>query len=211
MEQIVRLGGEPRYARRVRELRVRFEARTGAFTPEDPWFEERIRAFWCDAVTRGRFGADVASELGASHLPSIASLERAHRGVFRAEGRRLIDAWSGAEFRLSTLDDETRDELAAAAGQIFDGRVVAGEAPSVIALLPGAVFHSCDATSAIEGVLHVASERSMTADDTFDALLRMGRARHASPHVRASYAYRPEGLVASRAATTLRRPTKPAE
>ncbi|MGA2449693.1 MAG: hypothetical protein ABTD50_13495 [Polyangiaceae bacterium] len=205
MEQIVRLGGEPKYALRVRELRARFEARTGAFTPEDPWFEERIRAFWCDAVTRGRLGAEVASELGAAHLPSIASLERAHRGMFRADGRHLADAWSGAEFRLSTLDDETRDELAAAAGQVFDGRVVAGVRPLGIALLPGAVFHSCDATPAIEGVLRVARERSLTADDTFDALLRMGRARHASPHVRASYAYRPEGLVTDRAAAPPRR------
>jgi glutathione S-transferase len=208
MEQIVRLGGEPGHAARVRDLRERFEALTGAFTPEDDWFEERIRAFWCDAVTRGGFAAAVASELGPEHRLWIESLQRTHRGLFRAEGLHLVDVWSGAEFRLTNLDEETRDELAAAAGQLFDGRVVAGETPSVIALLPGAVFHSCDATSAIEHVLQVASQRAMKTDDTLDALLRMGRARHASPHVKASYAYRTEGLVALRPAMPVRRLAK---
>ena len=209
MEQIVRLGGEPRHSTRVRELRERFEALTGAFTPEDGWFEERIRAFWGDAITRGRFGTDVASELSVEHRSWVSALERAHRGLFRAEGRQLVDAWSGAEFGLSSLDDETRDELAAASGQFFDGRVVACETPLVITLLPGAVFHSRDATSAIERVLPVASQRSMTTDETLDALLRMGRVRHASPHAKASYAYRPEGLVPPRLAAPLRRLAKP--
>jgi hypothetical protein len=49
----------------------------------------------------------------------------------------------------------------------------------------------------------------MTTDEALDALLRMGRARHASPHAKASYAYRAEGLVTPRSATPLRRLAKP--
>jgi hypothetical protein len=58
-------------------------------------------------------------------------------------------------------------------------------------------------------VLQVASQRAMETDDLLDALLRMGRARHASPHMKASYAYRSEGLVALRPAMPARRFAKP--
>ena len=33
-------------------LHERFEERTGAFGPDDPWFESRSRAFWDDTMTR---------------------------------------------------------------------------------------------------------------------------------------------------------------
>jgi hypothetical protein len=206
MERIVRLGGEPHHAPHIRVLRTRFEALTGAFTAEDAWFEERIRAFWCDAVTRGRLGTEVATELDLADENDVASLERAHRGLFRADGRLLVDVVSGAEFQLTRVDDETREELSAASPQLFDGRVVAGAAsPAVIELLPGSVFHSCDVTTAIERVLLAADERGMKADDTLDALLRMGRARHALPYAKASFAYRPEALAAPTTATSARR------
>src|SRR5277367_3413284 len=47
--RIVELAGAPRHAAAASGLRAAFEARTGAFAPDDAWFEERIRAFWCDA------------------------------------------------------------------------------------------------------------------------------------------------------------------
>ena len=34
------------------QARAAFEARTGAFLPEDPWFEARSRAFIDDALTQ---------------------------------------------------------------------------------------------------------------------------------------------------------------
>jgi hypothetical protein len=82
--RIVQLGGGSRDREsRVAEMRAAFEARTGAFAPEDAWFEERSRAFWCDAVTRGRLGREVEGQLGPEDRMWLAPLERAHRGLFQ--------------------------------------------------------------------------------------------------------------------------------
>jgi hypothetical protein len=191
---VVELGGEASLAPRVAEMRAAFEARTGAFVPEDPWFEERSRAFWCDAITTGRFGREVRGQLTEDEQAWLGPMERAHRGLFRAEGALLVDAWSGAELRVTTMDDASRAELDAAAGQLFDARVVGADEPYVIALLPGAVFHPRDATAAITPVLAAAHARSMATDDALDALLRMGRMLRSLSRVKAAYAYRPEAL-----------------
>src|ERR1700690_1271099 len=90
--RIAQLGGAPERAARVAELRARFEEKTGAFAPDDDWFEERSRAFWCDAVTRGRFGREVESELSVEERRWLGPLERAHRGLFRAAGSVLVAA-----------------------------------------------------------------------------------------------------------------------
>jgi hypothetical protein len=207
--RIVQLGGESR--ERVAEMRSGFEARTGAFAPEDPWFVERSRAFWCDAVTRGRFGREVEGELAADERRWLGPLERAHRGLFqrvpdgerggrpgslRGEGEVLVDVWSGAELRVTTLDDESRAELDAAAGQLLDGRVVGADEPPVVALLPGAIFHPRHATAAIHAVLDAARASGMATHDALDALLRMERTLRALSRVKTAYAYRPEALSA---------------
>src|ERR1700722_6059279 len=83
--RMVELGGVRDRQGTVGALRAKFEARTGAFAPEDAWFEERSRAFWCDAVTRGRFGRAVAADLTPEEQAWIVPLERAHRGLFRVE------------------------------------------------------------------------------------------------------------------------------
>ncbi|HEY5239905.1 MAG TPA: hypothetical protein VIJ22_00505 [Polyangiaceae bacterium] len=191
---VVELGGQAALAPRVAEMRAAFEARTGAFVPEDPWFEERSRAFWCDAITTGRFGREVRAQLSETEPMWLGPMERAHRGLFRAEGALLVDAWSGAELRVTSMDDASRAELDAAAGQLFDARVVGADEPYVIALLPGAVFHPRDATAAITPVLAAAHARSMATGDVLDALLRMGRMLRSLSRVKAAYAYRPEAL-----------------
>jgi hypothetical protein len=122
--RIVQLGGAPERAAAIAARRADFEARTGAFASEDGWFEERSRAFWCDAVTRGRFGRDVEAQLNAEERAWLGPLEHAHRGLFRAEMGVLVDVWSGAELIVRGVDDESSAELAAAAGQLFDARVV---------------------------------------------------------------------------------------
>jgi len=206
-------------------MRAAFEARTGAFSPEDPWFEERSRAFWSDAVTRGRFGREVEEELTPDDRHWLGPLERAHRGLFyrghrgragraqgagvrpRGEGEVLTDVWSGAEMLVTTMDDASRAELDAAAGQLLDARVVGGmceneregereDEPIEIALLPGAIFHPHDATAAIEQVVEVARGRDLSTHETLDALLRMERSLRALSRVKATYAYRPEALAA---------------
>jgi len=206
--RIVELGGGPERAARVAEMRARFEERTGAFSPDDAWFEVRSRAFWCDAVTRGAFGREVESELEGDERAWLLPLERAHRGLFRAEprpegraaGTVLVDVWSGAELVFTAVEDESRAELGASAGQLFDARVVATDEPLfVVALLPGAVFHPRDATVPIESVLAAARGQQLSTDDVLDALLRMERTLRSLTRVKAAYAYR-SGALSPRAA-----------
>lgn len=219
--RIVHLGGTPDRAAQVAEMRARFEARTGAFAPEDAWFEERSRAFWCDAVTRARFGREVEGALTPDEARWLDPLERAHRGLFRAEAGRLVDEWSGAELVVTLVDDVSRAELDAAAGQFFDARVVGwddggrpggGHGPLGLALLPGALFHPHDATMAIGSVLAIGRTRGLSTDDMLDALLRMERTLRSLSRVKAAYAYRPEALgphpAAPPAAGPVRRPAK---
>jgi hypothetical protein len=209
VSRIVELGGRPERAPRVAEMRATFEARAGAFTPDDPWFEARSRAFWCDAVTRGRFGREVEGELDEASRRWLPPLERAHRGLFRAEGRRLVDVWSGVELLLDEVDEESRAELDAAAGQVFDARVAAGASPLSIALLPGAIFHPPDATAPIGAVLDAARARDLSTDAALDALLRMEQRLRSLSRVKAAYAYRVEALDAPASpASPLRRAAK---
>ena len=227
--RIVQLGGGSRDREsRVAEMRAAFEARTGAFAPEDAWFEERSRAFWCDAVTRGRLGREVEGQLGPEDRMWLAPLERAHRGLFQRllqrplqrpsgpslsggpsrragagewAGEVLVDMWSGAEIVVTALDDESRAELEAATGQLFDARLVGADEPLVVALLPGAVFHPRHATPAILDVLKAAHASGVSTHDTLDALLRMERTLRALTRVKTTYAYRAEALAAQPSAS----------
>ena len=215
--RIAQLGGEPAFGAQVAEMRARFEARTGAFAPDDPsssscssCFEERSRAFWCDAVTTGRFGRIVEDRLSPADRDWLVPLERAHRGLFRvamaasvaAPGavsarpgrRRLVDAWSGAELVVTLLEDASLAELDAATGQLFDARVVASEDGRTVALLPGAIFHTRDATAPIAPVLAAARARGLGTQETLDALLRMERTLRSLSRVKTAYAYRAEAL-----------------
>jgi hypothetical protein len=194
VSRIVEMGGAAAHISRVAAMRAAFEVRTGAFAPEDSWFEERSRSFWCDAVTHGRFGRAVEGDLTAEDRIWLPALERAHRGLFRADGRILIDVWSGAQLALSVLDDASRAELDAGRDQLFDGRVVGADRPLVVALLPGAVFHSLAANTAIERVLEAARATSLSTSETLNALLRMERTLRSLSRVKAAYAYRPEAL-----------------
>lgn len=196
--RIVQLGGAPARTERVAALRASWEERTGAFSPEDAWFEERSRAFWDDAVTAQRFGRDVKDELEEAERAWLGPLERAHRGLFRisAEDRDVLeDVWSGAELVVSTMDEASRAELDASSGQLFDARVVGNDQPLTVALLPGAVFHSRDATEHVAPVLSAARARGMSTADTLDALLRMQRALRSLSRVKPAYAYRVEALT----------------
>jgi hypothetical protein len=195
--RIVQLGGAPARAERVAALRASWEERTGAFSPEDPWFEERSRGFWDDAVTTQHFGSDVADELKDDERVWLGPLARAHRGLFRvsAEHRDFLeDVWSGAEFVVTIMDEASRAELDASSGQLFDARVVGADAPATVALLPGAVFHPRHATEHVAPVLAAARARAMSTGDTLDALLRMQRALRSLSRVKPAYAYRAEAL-----------------
>ena len=200
--RIVQLGGAPERGARVHEMRAAFELRTGAFAPEDPWFEARSRAFWCDALTHVGFGREVEPALDAEDRAWLGPLERAHRGLFRVRaladggaGTLLVDVWSGAELLVTLTDEQSRDELRASSGQLFDGRVLGAARPFVLGLLPGAIFHPSQATAAIDPVLAAARERGLSTDEALDALLRMEHMFRSLSRVKAAYAYRPAGLT----------------
>lgn len=190
-----------RHAGKLAALRAAFEARTGAFTPDDAWFEARSRAFWDDAITRGRFGREVEAALDVEVREWIPRLERAHRGLFVVDGRLqnariLRDLWSGASFRVDDVDAGSSDALAVASAP-FDARLVGSFAGGVlhVGMLPGAVFHSEEAIEPIAKVLETARARGLETDDALDALLRMERSLRALTRMKAAYAYRPEGLA----------------
>jgi hypothetical protein len=199
VSRVIELGGQRARAAQVLAMRSAFEARTGAFSPEDPWFEERSRAFWVDAATRGRFGREVAEDLREDERVWLAPIERAHRGLFRAEVRGdrriLVDVWGGAELAPTQVDDESAAELEASDGQLFDARVVGTSEPFAVTLLPGALFHPRHATTAIEPVLKAARAAALATHEALDALLRMERTLRALSRVKAAYAYRAEALA----------------
>ncbi len=194
---VAELGGAS-FAARVSEARGAFQSRTGAFGPEDPWFEARSRAFWDFATTSGGLAHLAAAVPGAGAW--VPALARAHRGLFVVEEREddaiaLRCLLSGVVLFVDDVEPGTRDALAAASAP-FDGRVVAGGSPIQCALLPGAVFHPEDAAAPIRKVLDAARAKELARDATLDALLRMELSLRALSRVKASYAYRPEALRA---------------
>lgn len=184
-------------------MRKVFEKRTGAFGPEDPWFEPRSRAFWDDALTTQGFAALAGPHAGDDAAIVSATFARAHRGVFVVEstddgGAHLVDLWSGAELLVKNLDEEQTIALEHAEGA-FDARVVAGpsgpsgEVPDLF-VLPGALHHAPDALGPMKDVIAAARERSLDTAAALDALLRMDHVFKSSSRVKASFAYRASSL-----------------
>ena len=187
-------------------MREAFEKRTGAFGPEDPWFEARSRAFWDDALTTQGFAALAAPHLvpapaRGSDAEVAARFERAHRGIFVVQevderGAHLVDLWSGAELLVRHIDEGQAVTFEHAEGPM-DARVVAGppeEGAASLFALPGALHHGPDAMEPLRRVLAAARERDMATGDVLDALLRMELVFRSSSRVKAAFAYRVESL-----------------
>jgi hypothetical protein len=188
-------GAAPRHAARVAAMKQDFVSRTGAFGPEDSWFEARSRAFWDDALTHLGFAREVECAIAEELRTWVAPFERAHRGLFRATRagnvRVLVDVWSGAEFVLHSAEEGVRDALDAATG-LFDARLVACDEPLCIAMLPGAVFHSDDASEPIARLLDIAHTSKLATRVVLDGLLKMEHSLRALSRVKPAYAYRRE-------------------
>lgn len=187
-------------------MREVFQKRTGAFGPEDPWFETRTRAFWDDALTTQRFAALAAPHVGDDVAKTAARFDRAHRGLFHVDeidddGAHLVDLWSGAELVVSVLDEAQATTLEHAEG-LMDARVVTGPAEAGalarLFVLPGALHHGPDATEPLVKVIGAARERDMKSGDALDALLRMELVFRSSSRVKAAFAYRIESLPRAR-------------
>lgn len=206
-EAIIGLGDAADLGAEAARMKREFQRRTGAFGPEDPWFETRARAFWDDALTTQGFAALAADHLdGDTRAPAAiraiaASLGRAHRGFFLVEevddrGAYLVDVWSGAELLVRHLDETQALTLEHAEGAM-DARVTAGAAGADLFLLPGAYHHSPDALEPAQRVLLAAQDRGMSTQDALDALMRMDLVFRSSSRVKAGFAYRVEGLAAA--------------
>ena len=198
-EAIVSLGDSGDLGVHAARMRSEFQRRTGAFGPEDPWFESRARAFWDDALTTQGFAGLAADRLDQDARVISALLERSHRGFFLVEevddrGACLVDVWSGAELLVRHLDETQALTLEHAEGAM-DARVTAGPAGSDLFLLPGAYHHAADALEPALDVLVAAQERGMSTQHALDALMRMDLVFRSSSRVKAGFAYRVESLV----------------
>jgi hypothetical protein len=198
-ERLVAKVGAETPADEMLALHRAFEARTGPFGPDDPWFESRSRAFWDDTMTGGAATVVRAlSSVEASDRPWAEALPYAHRGLFQSSEDEsaflLVDVLSGAELVVHEVDGASRDALGSNAG-LFDGRVVAIASPPRLALLPGAIFHPEGADEAIAAVASAARERGMATAALLDALLRMELSLRSLSRVKLSYAYRASALA----------------
>lgn len=198
-EAIVSLGDQGDLGAHAARMRHDFQRRTGAYGPEDAWFESRARAFWDDALATQGFAKLAAPEVGRAAEALAGALARAHRGFFVVEdvddgGAVLLDVWSGAELIVRRIDDTQRLSLEHAEGAM-DARVAAmpgGE----LWLLPGAYHHPADALEPATDVLIAARERGMKTQDALDALMRMELVFRSSSRVKAGFAYRTLSLDA---------------
>ena len=205
-EAIVAALSQPDLADAVRARRAEREASSGATDGDDEGFEGRMQVFWDAAVTTPLLLERIRDRVSEGILAWIGPFGRAHRGLFAVDrddsGAPLMagsapiirDVWSGAAFILTPLPPrELALALRTTEGR-FDGRVVGCDAPLRVALLPGALFHPPDATSAIDKVVAAAKAEGLAKDDALDALLRMEARLHAHSRVKPSYAYRADAL-----------------
>jgi hypothetical protein len=202
-DAIVALGDSGTLAAHAARMRKDFHRRTGAFGPEDAWFETRSRAFWDDALTVQGFAGlareEAGDELDASAHAIAARLGRAHRGFFVVDevdehGASLLDVWSGAELLVRHLDETQALAMAHAEGPM-DARVAASPSGADLWVLPGAYHHTADALGPAVDVLRAAAERGMSTGDALDALMRMDLVFRSSSRVKVGFAYRPAHLV----------------
>ncbi len=199
-DALLAMGADSHHAARREEMRRAFEARTGAFGPDDPWFEARSRAFWDDALTTQGFAREAARALAEELVPWGLAFGRAHRGLFERFVDRAVavpsgsvllrDVYTGAELMVE-IDSAIADALRVASG-LMDARVVGHDGR--VGMLSGVLFHQAEATPPIKGVIARAKERGMEVGPALDALMRMELRLRSLSRVKVAYAYRPEML-----------------
>lgn len=198
---MVGLGDTGELGAAAREMRAEFQRRTGSYGPEDPWFENRARAFWDDALATQGFALRAAEELGddETRFGGIARcFSRSHRGFFLVEEvddrqAHLVDVWSGAELLVRLIDETQALTLEHAEGPM-DARVSAIPGSHDLVVLPGAFHHPADALEPAIDVLLEARERGLETKEALDALMRMELVFRSSSRVKAPFAYRIENL-----------------
>jgi hypothetical protein len=115
--------------------------------------------------------------------------------LFRVKRGLVLECvLSGAELAIDPPSFPGLADALPNAEGLVQGFVCGVQSPRQVVLLQGAVFHSPDATLAIESLLE--RTKTMTKNDALDALLRMDRTFHAMARPKAQLAYRPEALTA---------------
>jgi hypothetical protein len=182
----------------VQARKIAFEARTGPFTVEDPWYEARARAFHDDLVTQIDFHQSLPEPCDAELGRGRTELTRAFRGLFRLQGPLkgktglLVNSIDQAEYYIAVYDPLLRRALEAIETALFDGRLVASDRQLV--LLPGAVLHPEEATTAIDALIVAGKARGLSCGALLDRLLRMEHQLRVRSRVRASHVYRVDAL-----------------
>jgi hypothetical protein len=192
-EQLVAAAAAPDLEGVVGSIRAKFVERVGAFTPTDPWFEERSAALWDRVLCDRR----VLESLRGNSLPAeqravVENLTRAQRGLFEVHpAERTVDVLcvvSGAAFRLAPSDDAARAMSHGGEGGWIDGHVV--PSPEGVALLPGFLVHAAEATEPMRSLI----KTPMEFDTLLDALLAMRHQLAARSRMKAKQIYRAESL-----------------
>lgn len=172
-----------------------FHARTGPFEPGEPFYEERVRAFFDWALVEHRQGALLRAllpRLGAAHRELAIAMMRSMRSLYRVgererHGQPVLQCMlGGARFEVRR-DDGPAARLRP--GDVLDGRLV-GTRQGVL-LAPGPIFHPREAHEAIERLLAEAQAAHRRDATLLDPLLRMRMRfdRFASIHARHVYRY----------------------
>lgn len=173
----------------IAEARAHFASRTGAFEPGEPFFEERLRAAFDEAVTTwGTPRGSLLRRFLAAHPEAPASLLRTWRSVFLVvaveEAVRVRGLLGGAELCI-VKDDGAASRLRE--GDLFDGRVFVEDG---VRLMPGAIFFDRDAHQAIFALTEEAARHHKSSEALGDALLRMQMRLLRQPSLRVHHVYR---------------------
>jgi hypothetical protein len=201
-DELVAHAASSSFAERVGRVRAAFVHAVGPFAPTDPWFEERSAALWDRVLTSPGFAAAMratpASSFSRDHFGSLDAIARAQRGLFELHRARsgdvdLLCVVRGAAFRIGKTDD-LQNRLLGRTEQTAPGLLDAFVAPCPegIAILPGVLMHSAEATGPIREILAKVGERQ--TDPLLDALLAMRHRLQTRSRMRASQVYRFDSL-----------------
>ncbi len=177
-------------AAEIAAARADFVARTGSFEPDEPFYEERVRAAFDDAVTSWGTPRAVMLRrwLGAHDEPRARAIVRSWRTLLVveqvAEHARVRALLTDAEL-LVVRDEGPAGKLRE--GDVFDGRLFVHDG---VRLLPGPVFFERDAHEAIAAVIAEAKRHRRGSEASCDALLRMQMRRLRQPSLRVHHVYR---------------------
>jgi len=177
-----------------------FSARTGAFEPNEPFYEERIRAFFDWLVIEHEGGAllrrfAARSEIAEEDRALAGRLATSMRSLWRVtertrDGDPILECMLGGARFVVRRDEGPASRLSA--GDVLDGRLVG--AGTVALLAPGPVFHPREAHDALARVLDDARTAGRTAESLLDPLLRMRMRFDRFTSMNAKHVYRADAL-----------------